>query len=560
MEYDNAEAIVALYQQAKTLRYPCEEDWRKAAAYVLPAHYQSWTTEGRADTGQTGLEAARRVNYDSTGMLSLPKYTAILERLATPSGQQFVQVRAKSKELRRVKRVQAFYDNLTDTLRDMRMHPAARFRTTASEVYQGMGVYGNGPLYIGKRSRITGERGGDGIKYVACQLKNCFVLVDDEGNIVGFFRRIWLNLRQFKSKFPDVSPPRAFSTGAKGPTENKFEEFVHYVCMRDAKEYDPTALDRRRHPWVGQYVCVKDKAMIGEQSGYTSMPYKMPRTATMPDNAYGYSPAMLALASLGGASAMKKANLKIGNRAADPTILTPDDVTFNGNVDIRPGRVNPGGVNADGRRLFQILESGDFRVAEALLQDERMDTRDAFFVTLFDILSQTPEMTATEVMERVAERIALLSPTLARLQSEFLGPMVDREVDMAFELGMINEDDIPPEVLEDGGEFETIYTSPMAKNIYAEDISGFMRSFEMASRAAEVQQDPSPLDHFNMDTAIPEISEHLSVPARWLRSPDEIAQMREQRSEQAQQDQLVNNAAGLGAAANALGNAGGGQP
>lgn len=42
-------------------------------------------------------------------------------------------------------------------------------------------------------------------------------------------------------------------------------------------------------------------------------------------------------------------------------------------------------------------------------------------VTLFQILTETPQMTAAEVVERTNEKGILLAPTVGRQQSEYLG-------------------------------------------------------------------------------------------------------------------------------------------
>ena len=539
--------IISLYEQAKTLRSTHENDWRMAAAYCLPAHYAAWNTDGPA-TYNNNKSAARRVAYDTTGTRSLPKYVSILERLATPAGQKWHGLMPSDTSLRSKRRVKAYFDDLSSIMFKYRYNPRARFRVSTNEVYTSMGVYGNGPMYIGERSAspLNPQRG---FKYVACPLRDVFMLVDDEGELHCVFRRFWLNVRQFKLKFPDADVPTQMKAEAEKPqpNENTYFEFVHYVCPRDDGSFDPTALDARRHPVVGAYLCVKSKEYVGDETGYRSMPYKIPRTATVAGDPYGYSPAVMALAALGGASSMKKTNLKQGNKAVDPVLLAHDDNVMNGEVDLRPGAVNYGGVDKQGRSLIVPLRTGDFRVAEVLLQDERRDIEDSFFVTLFQILTDTPEMTATEVMERVAEKAALLSPTMGRLQSEMLGPMIEREIDLLDEMGVLP--DMPPELVEAEGEYEVVYSSPLAKSMYAEEVSGYMRAKEMAMATASATGDMSGLDWFNDDAAMPEISDYLAVPARWMNDKDTVEQKRTARQEAQTQEQMMQNAPALASAA-----------
>ena len=537
---------IKLYEQAKAIRSTEENDWRMAAAYCLPSHYSAWQTDGPASYHQSNA-AARRVQYDTTGTRSLPKYVSILERIATPVGQRWHGLMPSDVRLRKSRRVKAYFDALQDLLFKMRYDPKAWFRTASSEMYTSMGVYGNGPIYIGQR-KITPVSRLPGFRYIACPMRDVYFLTDDDGEVVAVFRRFWLNVRQFKQKFPDAPYPTQMQAEASkpAPNEQQYFEFVHYVTLRGS-DYDPAALDARRHPVVGSYICVKSQEYIGDETGFRSMPYRIPRTATIAGNPYGISPAVSVLAALGGASTVKKTYLKQGNKAVDPVLLAYDDGVLNGEVDLRPGAVNYGGVDKQGRPLIQPLATGNFRVAETLLADERRDIEDSFFVTLFQILNDTPEMTATEVMERVAEKASLLSPTMGRLQSEFLGPCIEREIDMLDEMGLLPE--MPPELIEAKGEYEVVYTSPLAKGQYAEEVSGFMRAVEMALGVANATQDPSHLDHFDFDTAIPEISDYMAVPARWTNDPKKIEAKRENRNNQAQQAELLKNAPALASAA-----------
>ena len=137
-------------------------------------------------------------------------------------------------------------------------------------------------------------------------------------------------------------------------------------------------------------------------------------------------------------------------------LLGFDDGVLNGEVDLRPGAYNPGGLDSQGRELVKAMQTGNFQVAEQLLEHDRNDIEDSFFVTLFQILNETPEMTATEVIERVAEKTALLAPTMGRGQSEFLGPCTQREIDLMVEIGIAPQ--MPPELIEAAGEYAIQYT------------------------------------------------------------------------------------------------------
>lgn len=535
MARPKAEDVIKRYEDAKAARSRHENDWRLASAYCLPRHYNAWRTDGPAHFAGGGSDAVKRIAYDSTGIRSLPKYAAVLEQIATPHKMKYHSLKASNDDLMKIKRVREYYDQVTRVLFKLRYSPNANFIQASSEVYNSIGAYGNGPCYLGRRTPNALSR-TPGYFYRACHLRDIYILVNDQGEVDTVIRRFWLNKRQFSQKFPNVPTPKSMQGDHN--RDNDYFEFIHIVHPRD--DFDPLALSVQRHPIVGSYLAVKDVEYVGEEQGFRSLPYLVPRTFTEADDPYGFSPAQLALAALGTSSAVKKTMIKQGQKAADPVLLAHDDGVMNGPVDLRPGAVNYGGVDKSGKKLIHTLDMGNFNVSEKILQDERNDIEDSFFVFIFRLLEENREMTATEVVERAAKETALLSPTMGRLQSEWIAKFVDRELDIADELGEMPK--MPPELIEAQGEYENVYSSPMAKNIYAEETAGFMRAVEMATNVANITGDVGHLDHFDFDVAIPEISDNLAVPARWMRDAARKKQLAEQRAEQQQQQQLLENA------------------
>lgn len=540
------------YTAAKAIRSPHEPLWRTAAAHVLPQQYSKWQTGGSPAIGgnaQSTNEAAR-VAYDTTGRRSLPKYQSVLERLATPQGQVYHMLTPNDDNLAGIYAVKVYFDKLNKLLFKLRYHPKARFTPSSNEMYGQIGVYGNGPMYVGERVRNI-RSPEMGFKYVSCALADMFFETDDEGEVTGVYRRMWMNARQMKIKFPNAPLPARISNELEKavPDEAATFEVFHYVRPRDESEYDENAIDAKRHPWKSTYVSIEGSQYVGEEGGYQNMPYPITRTMTMSGNPYGISPAILALPALGGASVMKKSGLMLANRAAQPTWLAHDDGVLNGPVTFKPNSVNYGGLDRQGREMIKELRGGDYNIAMDALEQEKRDIEDSFFVTLFQILTETPTMTATEVIERSAEKGALLSPVMGRLQSDFLGPTIEREIGLLVEMGLMPE--MPPELVEAKGEYSVSYTSALAKSMYHEEVSGFMRTFEMAIGAANATGDAAPLDHFNLDIALPEIADNLAAPTRWMRDEDSVKMLRKAREEQRAADQAVQNASGLGAAATA---------
>jgi hypothetical protein len=171
------------------------------------------------------------------------------------------------------------------------------------------------------------------------------------------------------------------------------------------------------------------------------------------------------------------------------------------------------------------------------MQEERTLINDAFLVTLFQILTETPSMTATEVIERTNEKGILLAPTVGRQQAEYLGSMIERELDILTYQRLLPP--MPPELIEARGEYEVQYTSPLSKAMRAQEAAGFLRTLETAISVMNATQDQSIMDSFNFDEAMPRIADIQSVPPSWMATPQQIAAKRKARAQAEQQRQQV---------------------
>lgn len=546
----NPHDLLLRYSEAKQIRAPYEADWRMNAAFCLPRHYSSWQSEGPTLNAPNN-QAVKRYAYDATAARALPKWSAILRRLATPDGQRWARLTASDPYLRNQYRVRIYFDALNDVLFKLRYDPEAMFSQTVDEIYLGLGCYGTAPLRMKWRRRTPIDRGG-GFAYKAMPLKDCFPLANGDGKIDTMFMRFFYTAGQIKKLFPNAMLPTAVMAElnkAGGPSNTRHFEIVHVVTPREESRYNPRSLTVNRHPFIGCVIMVDEAVYIGNEEGFRSFPYLVPRTATEPGEIFGFSPAQQASPATGSVNAMKKSLLRLGQKAADPPLLASDDGVLSGKLGLTPGYVNFGAVNAQGQPLVQALQTGNFAPAEALLEDEREDINDAFLVTLFQILMETPEMTATEVIERVAEKATLAAPTMGRLQTGLLGPEVSRALDLIVENAPWMLPEMPNELIEAQGEYEVIYTSPMAKGLHAEEDSGFVWMVNTSLEVASATGDPSIMDHYNLDVAIPELADHRNVPTRWMATPEEVKMKRDSRAQAAQQQQLTDAAPSIAAIA-----------
>jgi hypothetical protein len=235
------------------------------------------------------------------------------------------------------------------------------------------------------------------------------------------------------------------------------------------------------------------------------------------------------------ANEMSKSIIRASQKALDPPLLLQEDGALSA-FDLRPGALNFGGVNDQGQPMVHALHiEGRVDIGEDQVERRRKAINDAFLVTLFQILVQSPAMTATEAMLRAQEKGALLAPTMGRQQSEFLGPLIERELDILWHSNLLPP--MPEALLAVGGALDVEYVSPLNRAQRAEEGVVILRTLESCTPLAQV--DPSVMAVFNSEAIVRELCEINGVPAKLLRTPDEMAAMKQQQAQAAQAQQLL---------------------
>lgn len=498
------------------------QHWEEVAELVLPTYRNTFTVGSYNTPGEKKTE--RQV--DSTAALALTRFAAILDSLLTPRNMFWHGLAADNEELAKIRDVKLWFEAVTKILFKQRYKPTANFSSQNLMTYTSLGAFGNGALWI---DRLQSHEGGRGLRYKIIPLGEIYFRENFQGKIDGFCRFFRLNREQAIQQFGEDKLPEQIKT-ASDP--NALFDFLHRVVPRLG--YDPERLDAKGMPWANYYIAISGRVLL-QESGYTSFPVSVSRYDQAPGETYARGPAMTILPTIKTLNAEKRDFLTQGHRAVSPVLLTTDD----GIVDfsMRPGALNKGGFSAEGKPLVGTLPIGNIQVSKEMMDDERVIIQDAFLVNLFQILQENPSMTATQVIEIVNQKGILLAPTVGRQQSEYLGPTIDRELDVLSAAGMLPP--MPPVLEEARGEYNVVYTSPMSRAMRAQEVAGFGRTMEIVTGIVNITQDPSPLDNFNMDVASRETADIQAVPETWMASPDEVQAKREQRQQMMDQQQEI---------------------
>lgn len=523
---DEAEKVrIALqdFAQAYTWRNTTAAQWEEVAAliatnYVNTFYYGSYNYPGQKKTFQ---------QVDATGMVALDRFASIMDSLLTPRNQQWHALTGGNEEIIADRACRIYLDKLTKLLFRLRYQPIANFAGQNSQNFHGLGAFGTAAMLV---DQAVNEAGVPipALRYKAIPLGELFIRENHQGLVNSFIRWFRLDAAQCHLMFKKV--PGQLRSALDQQSQQKFD-FLHRVGPR--KNWTPGVFGGANMPFYSEYVSIQGRCLM-EEGGYNEFPLAVSRYIQGPGEVYGRSPAMMVLPALKTLNAEKSTFLKQGHRAADPVLLVGDDGIID--MSLRPGAVNKGGVNADGKPLVHILQTGNIQISKEMMADEKGLINDQFLVSLFQILTESPQMTATEVIERTNEKGILIAPNAGRQMSEYLGTMIPREISLLARMGLLKQLGPMPELLRRHfGMYEVVYTSPLARAMRAQDVAGFQRTLETAVSVVNVTQDPSILDIFAFDRALPEIADIQGMPTRWTSTPDELDMKRKQRAKAQQQ-------------------------
>jgi len=519
------------FTQLQTWRNVFAAQWEEVAELILPTsrntfYYGSWNFPGQKKTDR---------QVDSTGMLALSRFVAILDSLLTPRNMTWHSLQASDANIMKDRRVRLWFEEVTRLLFKYRYHPMANFSSQNCNHWQGLGAFGNGNLLI---DGFLSPGGQVGLRYLELPLGEMYLRENHQKLIDGFCRHFRLTAQQAIQKFvpkgKDVTAVLGEQIAKLAEQSSQMPvEFLHRVCPRS--DYEPGRLDPKGKLYASYYICLLTRKLVRE-SGYTSFPIASSRYEQTPNETYGRSPAMMVLPTLKTLNSVKKDYLSQSHLAGTPAYLTTDD----GIVDFsrRPGALNKGGVDEEGRELVKILPTGNIQVTEQMMKEEAGIIDSAFLVDLFKVLLGDPKIyTATQIVEMMSQRGILIAPTVGRQQSEYLGPMIDREIDVLASLHLLPP--LPGLLREAKGEYHVSYSSPLTRDMRAQDIAGFQRTVEFAQTIAANIQDPSIMDRFDWDAALPDIAANQSVPESWMADDNMVAAKRQKREQLRQQQAQV---------------------
>ena len=505
------DTLVKRFDTIKSNRSNWEAHWQECTNYCLPQ--KAIITQSRAPGTKLKTDI-----YDSTAIQGAQIFAAGLNSYLTNPSSKWFALAMENKALMGYSEIKGWLKDCEDGIFDHLN--GSNFNQVIHEDYIDFSVVGNSTLY-------EEEDPEDIITFAVRPISEIYFLANHRGRIDTVYRYFTYTARQAYQAWGENAGQKVLEL-MKSDKVEEIVKFLQIVLPRE--ERNVSKKDARNMPFASLYIEPTNKKILSE-GGYEEFPFFIGRCYKVSDSEYAYAPASMALADIKMLNQMSKTTLKGAQKAIDPPIILPHDGY------LLPFKTHAGGINyklqgaADEK--VEILDiKREIGLGLEMENQRRTVIQRAFFVDLFLMLASLPEKdrTATEIAERVNERMLILGPMLGRLMHEKLDPIITRTFNILLRNFKLPP---PPEMLQGHG-YKIEYISPLAKAQKASEIKSITDLLLAVKAMAEV--DTSVVDNINLDKATKRISE-ITYTSDLLRSDDEIKGIRQSRAE-AQQMQM----------------------
>jgi hypothetical protein len=504
----------------KAQRGTWETHWQDLSNFVLPNEADFNLKRSKGDKRTTLV-------YDSTGIHANEMLAAGLHGMLTNPASNWFSLRVKndSQGTGSGSEAKQWLEDTTNAVMAEISAPSVAFPSHIHEYYLSLCSIGTACMFVGEPSTR------EGISFRAIHIDEIFIAENADGIIDTVFRSFKMTVRQIVQKWGEKSLSPRIKRMYEKQEFDKEIELLHCVYPRD--DVDKGKRAATMLPVASVYIDEKEHHVLAE-GGFDEMPYMVSRWAKTVGEVFGRSPAMTALPDIKMLQEIMKTTIKAAQKVVDPPLLVPDDGVLG------PVRTIPGGLNyyraSSGARIEPLLTGGNIGISYEMMTDLRDRIRTTFFLDQLQFQG-APRMTATEVVERTERTLRLLGPTLGRLQSEFLGPMIERIYGVLSRSGRLPE---PPESIAEQ-ELKIEYVSPLARAQRQTETQGIMRTLEFIGPIAGL--DPQAAQIIKGADTVRHIAELNGVPPMLLKSNEELMEeAKAQQEAQAAQQQMMQGA------------------
>ncbi|MBG6148584.1 hypothetical protein IWQ51_006749 [Labrenzia sp. EL_142] len=526
-------------QSAKSERHWYENDWQDYVTYTAPDMERAFNRpggivvpDGMSVFHRSAARERSRKLYDPTAVWLLDRLASGVGSLTMPEGfnwhgvgfgDPFSPPPGQEDE--------EFFELVRDHLFRVRYAGRSGFALANRSRLLSTVKLGTGVLFpIENETNLADIRTPIHYRYVP--LYEIFLVVDAQGNDCGFFRVRTLKAWQAVKEY-DGNVSQKVKDDAEDPKRKSSEyRFVHACFLREGGFEEAADIRKSRYESIH---FEEESGHACRRGGYFEYPLVISRWDRDGLSPYGSPPQAKLMSDIKSLQSLARDGLIASSQAVRPPIATHRQER---QLDLNPGRTNPGLIDEQGRPLFRpMLETVNPGAADAQIENIREKLRVGLYGDLWQTLLEGNGRTATEVNIRRKEMADMIGPFSTNIMSgnEVL---FEREVGILGRRGAFAPGSplVPPKsVLE--SDVTLTSTAPidqMREAGHFEAIMGFQEYLGVAAQA-----DPAIADLHDRVEEYDLTRRSLGLPAKLKRRPEEVEALRQKRTEEAAQQQQL---------------------
>lgn len=484
------ESLIRRYERAKQVRSHWESHWQDCYDFALPRR------DG-ALTAQPQGEKKNQTLFDGTAPDAVEQLAAALLAEMTPTWTRWMNF-VPGAEIDDDAKADVAGD-LDQLSRTVQGHfDRSNFQIEIHQSFLDLVTIGTACLLF--EEMPVGE--ATAFKFTAIPIGEIVLAEGPSGRLDTVYRRCEMTESQLAQRFPKSDLPERYRLIGGDHDEQRF-------AILEAVVPD----ERNRYRYIA--LALDDETAQGEpavlsEGVYDRSPFIAFRWLKAPGESYGRSPVMKVLPDIKTANKVVELMLKNASIAVTGIWQADDDGVLNpAAIRLVPGTIIPKAVGSQG--LQPLQPANDFTLSETLLQGLRERIRHGLLVDQLQ-LAGSPQMTATEVMERTSAMTRMLGATFGRLQAELVQPLAQRALAV-----LVRRGEAPPMAL-DGRLVELQMTAPLARRQRMEKAAPLLQWLNLAGSAG-----PAAMGAIDMAQASRWLAEAMSVPPDLFADPNAAA-------------------------------------
>jgi len=527
------ETLVTQAQFLKTDRGNFDSHWQEIAEVMYPEHANFTFTAAPGEKRNSKV-------FDSVPIHANQLLASGLFSLLTSSASPWFHIAPVDATLTNVREISLYLSAVSKIMYHEINNPIAGFSSAVHEGYLEYGAFGNLTILVEEHLKQSA------LRFLSLPLYECYFVENAEGIVDTLYREYTRTAGFLMRKFGvDNLSGKVKKLIADDKLDTKVKS-IQVILPRDlVNHYSLKSTDL---PFASLYIDVENKHLM-QESGFHELPFMASRFYKSTHETYGRGCGSTALPDTKMLMRVAQVTIRAAQKTVDPPIILPDSGF------LRPLRTTPGGLNyyqrgrLNSKRDIDILPTGNpgLGVEYSKLLHEKI--REIFFVNQLQ-LNTGPQMTATEVMQRTEEKLRLLGPLLGRIQTELLGPLVQRVYGLLNRAGKLPEQ---PAIMQ-GVPLKIVYTSPIARAQEQVEANGLMRALGILEPM--LKYNPEMADIFNTDEMGRGVFEMFSVNQRYLKDEKAVKGIRDARRKAEEERQSAENLRASGQGADSMARAG----